>query len=668
MVAAWTTRGPWRRERTQSAESEAVAVAVAVAEAAVEAAAGLQAVGPHLAITDGAAAQALSALESVTEVEDALLVFVTSADGGIVLRDCLPHLVTAAGERGARRLVLAASGLGARQPASGRRPAEKIAADAGLTIIAPDGIVRVLDDGVLRVVGAAGGASGRTAASQGSWWSCPPGAPSSELGPEWPPRQRQQQQEQRPFMIAADAADAADAVAVPVPMPAPVPVSVSVPASVPGPPPPPLPQPHPCPAGWTVEPVATGTLWLRPADAAADPSPGLGHLSPQNPHDGPVLVVGAGAPPIPDDVWQCVPDLARAVADSADSSDNSSGSDGPRRVGLRVLAAESEQTAGIARVLCRLYDLEWLGFDAATEVPGPAPAPAPAPEPLPPPRPVQTATTAPPPAPTHAAVAPTPPAAPPLPSAPSSADDRAVLREALAAAYVRLAARTDQVITRLPVLRTAPRDEVRPELVAVLLHHTDASHPADRATLAGAARGSRTDPVTQAYLRCLGSGLRRLPSHQGVVILGAHAGAGAVAPHTPFTPGSVLHEPAAVTALPGEDAFLGTALELAVWSTTARRTHLFGAPNDEPEVVFPPGTSFRVLAVLEAADGEDGEDGVTRVLLREAARDEERPEELDDRALRRLRPAVERRAAIPAPELRRIARPQRVLLAPGIVP
>ena len=587
--------------------------------------AGLEQVGPHLAITSrepGAVDRTLDALRAVSVVDDALLVLVASPDGGPMLRDALPQLARIAGERGAGRLVLAASGMAAK-PASelALRPAQWVASGTGLTVLAPDGLVTLSDGGVLRVGGH----------PDAAWWICPVKEEPSRFGPQWPP---------------PDEAAAREAASVPVP------------------------------EGWTAESIADG-IWLRPADPPPDPAeqPDVRHVL------GPKLLLGRAGHPIPDAAWECVPPLARRLRTDA------------RRPALLLPMAETAAYAAVGRVLCRIHGLEWLGFPATIEagtaetVPdrpmGARPTDAP-----------PTDAQAPAPAAPAVPVLPVPPVlpAPPRPSAPRlgnasstlrplgtlapaarfvrfpvsrtagcSAADRDLLRESLGPEYVRLAARADHVVTRLPALRSAPREEVRPELVAVLLHHTDAGKPADGRTLAAAARAGTADPVTAAYLACLAAGLRRLPSHHGMVLLGAYPAEGAL---QAFTAGMALHEPAAIRALSAHDVRLDAPAEFAIWSTMGRRTHLFDHVDEEPEVVFPPGTGFRVL---EVAPSSDPADGPHRVLLREAdPAAQARTDELDAVALRHLRGLLEQRTAIPAGGLRRVTRTRPVSPSPGL--
>ncbi|MFF2141663.1 hypothetical protein [Kitasatospora sp. NPDC058190] len=200
------------------------------------------------------------------------------------------------------------------------------------------------------------------------------------------------------------------------------------------------------------------------------------------------------------------------------------------------------------------------------------------------------------------------------------------------------------------------QDDFKADLVAVLLHHEDSGVPADRAALLAEARGGAAGPL-RPYLACLGSGLRRLPSHHGAVLLGADLTPEAL---EAFSVGLALVEPGPVAGLASPAAALGTPAEFVVWSTTGRRTAAFGDDQEVPQVAFPPGTRFVVVDVAARP---------ARVLLREttgpsaAGPDDER-----DRSARdRLRAWLERRDKVAPADRRTIARPERFRLAPGVL-
>ncbi|MFJ2189690.1 hypothetical protein ACIOJE_17375 [Kitasatospora sp. NPDC087861] len=249
-----------------------------------------------------------------------------------------------------------------------------------------------------------------------------------------------------------------------------------------------------------------------------------------------------------------------------------------------------------------------------------------------------------------------------LPLAPvSAAEDRDAFRLLLGEHYHRCAGRVEPAVTRLPGLRSTGRDDFKADLVAVLLHHEDSGVPADRAALLAEARGGAVGPL-HPYLTCLGSGLRRLPSHHGPVLLGAD-----VAPEAldAFPVGLALVEPGPIAGLASPAAELGAPVEFAVWSTTGRRTAVFGDDREVPQVAFPPGTGFVVVDVVPG----DGGARPARVLLRETTGPSTTgPDAERNRSTRdRLRAWLERRDTVAPADRRTVARPERFRLTPGAV-
>ncbi|MFF2040305.1 hypothetical protein ACFVVX_07765 [Kitasatospora sp. NPDC058170] len=249
------------------------------------------------------------------------------------------------------------------------------------------------------------------------------------------------------------------------------------------------------------------------------------------------------------------------------------------------------------------------------------------------------------------------------PAQPGIAAQRAAFNTLLGSHFQRCASHADQVAMRLPALRSSAREDLKSDLAAVYLHHVDTGIPVTRAELVAAARRSDPGPVA-SYLACLGSGLRRLPSHHGAVLLGADAGESEL---RHYVPGALLSEPAPVIGLPAHDVELGTPVEFAVWSVTGRRTSVF-AEDGEHEVVFPPGSQFSVLEVMPAEDGRP-----TRVLLREDGlpatpqrAESGIPDRRDQHARLRLLAWLARRDLLTAEERRTPARPKRFQLTPGV--
>ncbi|MEV6954869.1 hypothetical protein [Streptomyces sp. NPDC051183] len=449
--------------------------------------------------------------------------------------------------------------------------------------------------------------------------------------------------------------------------------------------------------GWVLETVPAG-LWLRPAGRSANPWPRMLHRDPARP----VLVVGERDRDIAPEVWDALPGVLAALPDL--------GAAAP--YGLLVQGNRAGEAD--ARAFAGAHGLDLLGQTPAGSSPRPtaperaAPAPPPQPEPSPsaapteatpgPPAPAPTAsgpTASGPAAPVPAASGPTAsgPAAPgptasapagpgpathvptasvPGPAGQSGPEDRAALKELLGQRYHLLASKTELLATRLPALRSTQQDDLKPDMVAIALYQADTPEPACRADLVAAARAAEPGPFTP-LLRCLGSGLRRLPGHYGAVMLAAPA---EEVPLDRYMPGSLLVEPAPVAAVPACDADLEGSVEFGIWSTTGRRTSVFAGPDDEPEVVFPPGTAFSVLALSPPPDDE----GPIRVLLREispaeartvghgttaSGGGEDRSRERDEQAKARLTAWFERRDMLPPDERRPLPDASRFHLAPG---
>ena len=415
--------------------------------------------------------------------------------------------------------------------------------------------------------------------------------------------------------------------------------------------------------GWQLEAVPAG-LWLRPEGPLRDTSPRLSAPDPDRLR----LIVGCRREPVPSDVWAGLGEILRALA--------LVGETGPA---LLVNGEADEVSEGVARFVAQLYDLDWLDREPTGAPPEPAPVPGPEPEPVSEPAPEPEPEAAPAPDPLCEPLPEPVTAAGPGPVAlsgtarafapdavratarPSTAQEQAAFKELLGPHFQRCASRADQVAMRLPALRSAPREDLKTDLAAVFLHHADSGVPVSRAELVEAARRPGPGPL-DPFLACLASGLRRLPSHHGAVLLGADPGPEEL---THYRPGAELAEPAPIVGLPAHDVELGAAVEFVVWSATGRRTAAF-AEAGEPEVVFPPGSRFSVLDLLSASDGRP-----TRILLRElvhpSAEEAEPAHAVDrDRQTRlRLTAWLARRDLAPA-DHRPTDRPERYLLTPGV--
>jgi hypothetical protein len=708
----------------------------------------LRPIGSHFVIAPTSGGEELlAALAAFPPQPDAMLVLAAAPDAGPILRRQLSRLATVASHRGDSALVLAASGLAA-PTADGSRPAETLAAQAGLTVVAPDGAVSLRPDGTLRVEAPAGASA--------SWWRCPPASPPQRLGPVWPTPQtrpptgvapaaaagpqlvhglavsqlahgyRITAMDARPddarrlqSVQAASAAPGTPLLVIGTPSRPDVPEGplarvvdslgltaaplLSAPWAAPGdlvamaavvaerigqPVRAAIGLPFrdarevshriidaggvgtwepliteltadpdrrmvtisswrvgdqgwasAAPAvfdafpGWQLELVPAG-LWLRPAGRPKDREPRFATPDPRHP----LLIVGVDGVTVPVDVWSRMePVIDNLPCDIA------------LPLGLVLRGKADPPSLSLGSAFANAHQLVWLA--AGTEAaPTPAPAPTPAAE-----RAVTPAPPSPSPSSPSRAFA---PGNTPAPVTASTPEDREAFKALVGEGYLLAASRAQAVATRLPGLRCAPDHDVKTDLVAVVLFHTCSDVPARRLELQDAARSADPGRLT-SYLNCLTSGLRLLPSHHGAVSLGTHT----TEPELElYAPGRVLFEPAPVVGLASPGASLGTPVEFAVWSTTGRRTALFGRGTQEVEVVFLPGTRFSVLDVVRSADGLRPH----RVLLREVGATETTVDETRDRGAReRLRTWLGQRDGLAPSERFAVERPERFQLTVG---
>ncbi|MDQ0313170.1 hypothetical protein J2S46_007726 [Kitasatospora herbaricolor] len=397
--------------------------------------------------------------------------------------------------------------------------------------------------------------------------------------------------------------------------------------------------------GWRLEAVPAG-LWLRPADPGPHREPRLLDPDPARP----LLLVGAGGQPVPPEILADVGSLLAALAGP--------GAAEPAVVvdGVPVHPEVSFGRPGGPAVVAAEQASDPVTAGPTGEHPDTAEPTRGQPDER------RIATSAQPrPLVSETATAPDRTA----PDRTALAAERTAFKALLGSHFQRCASHADQVATRLPALRSVAREDLKCDLAAVYLHHWDSGVPVTRAELIETAR--RSDPGALApYLACLGSGLRRLPSHHGAVLLGAHAGAPEL---RHYVPGTLLTEPAPVVGVPSHDVELGTPVEFALWSVTGRRTSVF-AEDGEPEVVFPPGSRFSVLEVIPAQ-----EDVPTRVLLREDGLPGTQPragsglpDRRDEHARMRLLAWLARRDVLTPQERRSPDRPDRLRLTPGVAP
>ncbi|MEV8226000.1 hypothetical protein AB0P41_07975 [Streptomyces sp. NPDC079167] len=199
--------------------------------------------------------------------------------------------------------------------------------------------------------------------------------------------------------------------------------------------------------------------------------------------------------------------------------------------------------------------------------------------------------------------------APFLPGYSSTEEERAAFRELAASEWERHGAAVARMLTRMPALRGREQEAARADLIALRLYLRVTEGPLSHGALHHAL--GTGDRKLLPYAACVASGLRRLPAFRGAVVRGARPG------ETPAA-GSLLRDAGPVSALPADGAqpAPGGARYL-VSSVTGRRIRqlLDGSADDvrADEVVFPPGTVFRVLDVRP----DSGSPASPLVLLRE---------------------------------------------------
>ncbi|MFJ4842034.1 hypothetical protein [Streptomyces sp. NPDC088746] len=199
--------------------------------------------------------------------------------------------------------------------------------------------------------------------------------------------------------------------------------------------------------------------------------------------------------------------------------------------------------------------------------------------------------------------------APFLPGYSSTEEERTAFRELAAGEWERHGAAVARMLTRMPALRGREQEAARADLIALRLYLLGPEGPLGHAALHHAL--GTGDGELLPYAACVASGLRRLPAFRGAVVRGAGPG------ETPAA-GSLLRDAGPVSALPADgDRPMPGGARYLVPSVTGRRVRqLFDGSADDvraDEVVFPPGTVFRVLDVR----ADSGSPASPLILLRE---------------------------------------------------
>jgi hypothetical protein len=188
------------------------------------------------------------------------------------------------------------------------------------------------------------------------------------------------------------------------------------------------------------------------------------------------------------------------------------------------------------------------------------------------------------------------------------AKERDWLRRNLSKQYDAAASSVARILSENPGLRagsSASDSDVLTDLVALRLYLTGKISGLDEAVRAG-----QIGPHVP-LARCVASGLRRLPSYRGPVRTRVTLTAEEVAW---YGNRALVTEWSFLPAVVSSNLDLPGGAEILVWSMSARRTGLVD-PSRPEQVVFQPGTSFKVLSVGTGQDGPE-------VRLRELTRTE----------------------------------------------
>jgi hypothetical protein len=219
---------------------------------------------------------------------------------------------------------------------------------------------------------------------------------------------------------------------------------------------------------------------------------------------------------------------------------------------------------------------------------------------------------------TPAAVQPTPAAeATALLSGKGIEQERAWLRRTLSREFDTMANSIARILSEHPGFQSGDSrtsDDVLTDTVAVRLYLSAKGAEVDRALRTG------VNGPHVPFARCVVSGLTRLPSHRGATVFAASP---TEEQWQLYQKRRLVTEWGFVHSLTQPSADQGGAVDVLVWSMTARRARLLEPDGDEHtdnRVVFVPGTSFKVLDLAAPTTGERG-----RLFLRELA-----PSEIDD--------------------------------------
>ncbi|MET8841173.1 hypothetical protein ABZW67_13895 [Streptomyces rubiginosohelvolus] len=183
----------------------------------------------------------------------------------------------------------------------------------------------------------------------------------------------------------------------------------------------------------------------------------------------------------------------------------------------------------------------------------------------------------------------------------SSEAERTAFRALAGDMWDRHGAAVARALARMPALRGKEQEAARADLIALRMYLHLSEGPFSHGALTWSLRDRELDLLP--YGACVASALNRMPSYRGAVLRGTTASGDGGRPGPP-PPGTLLRDAAllstvrldAGTAPPPGDSYV-------IWSVAGRRVRQFSEQRGPEEVVFAPGTLFRVLAVRRAQPG-----------------------------------------------------------------
>jgi hypothetical protein len=193
-------------------------------------------------------------------------------------------------------------------------------------------------------------------------------------------------------------------------------------------------------------------------------------------------------------------------------------------------------------------------------------------------------------------------------------EERGWLRRTLSREFDSVASSISRVLSEHPGLQggdAKTNTEILSDSVAVRLYLS----PQGAAIDAGL-RTARKGPHVP-FARCVVAGLGRLPSHRGATVFSASPSR---EEWKLLSKRSLLTEWGFLNALTAPSADLTGDVDVLIWAMTARRTKLLEPGGDEHvdnRVLFMPGTSFKVLDIVEPSERGRGQ-----VLIRELSANE----------------------------------------------